>query len=210
MKVYLYNISGTTPVYSCSMGFISGIADDLLANDELIDVAGRHFKVTNIGTFVSHYLRESVELTDIDGHGRSPTLGGCPLWTPTAKGKLSQAQFTDIPLSILHLIRNRDALSVLDEPVGEIQEVIDETGEPPKPLTFFHFTLDATDISNKYHDTGVPPTNLNKVILLVGGAPNQSLGMAYIVDNTGRLIWDGYELDGVLATGDRITLAYYE
>jgi hypothetical protein len=72
------------------------------------------------------------------------------------------------------------------------------------------FTLGSTEISNKYVSLSAVPSDAMDVILLVKGAPAQFYGDDYIMDGviTDRLKWTSLGLDGVLASGDKLTVLY--
>lgn len=75
------------------------------------------------------------------------------------------------------------------------------------------FTLDATDISNKYVTLANVPIN-ESVLLLISGAGVQLYGLGsgydYHMDGTStdQLAWDSNALDGVLSAGDVIQVMY--
>lgn len=69
------------------------------------------------------------------------------------------------------------------------------------------FTLNGTDITNKFITLSVAPTTINKTVLLIREAPSQFYGDDYIV-NTNQLGWNGLSLDGVLSSGDKLTVIY--
>jgi hypothetical protein len=72
------------------------------------------------------------------------------------------------------------------------------------------FTLAAGDITNKYVTLANAPAAAGRVILLIKGAPAQFYGDDYAMDGTvvTRVTWNGLALDGVLASGDKLTVEY--
>jgi len=72
------------------------------------------------------------------------------------------------------------------------------------------FTLAGGDITNKYVTLANTPAAAGRVILLVKGAPAQFYGDDYAMDGTvtTRLTWDSLALDGILASGDKLTVEY--
>lgn len=71
------------------------------------------------------------------------------------------------------------------------------------------YTLTATDIANKYFTLPALPATEDSVVVLVKEAPNQYNGTDYAVHvPTGRIMWNGLALDGVLTTGDIVTVIY--
>jgi hypothetical protein len=72
------------------------------------------------------------------------------------------------------------------------------------------FTLSATNITNKYVTlTGTPKTAAD-VTLSIKNAPGQFYGEDFEIDavNTNRLSWAGMGLDGLLESGDKLTIVY--
>lgn len=82
-------------------------------------------------------------------------------------------------------------------------------GAAPEPRTEL-FTLNGTDISNKYITLASAPHTANRVRLTIRGAPGQFYGSDYVMDgtNTDRLKWTGLTLDGQLISGDQLTVEY--
>jgi hypothetical protein len=72
------------------------------------------------------------------------------------------------------------------------------------------FTLDATAITNKYVTLNAAPATANETILMVKGAPHQFYAVDFQMDgtNTDRLTWSSLVLDGVLESGDKLTVLY--
>jgi hypothetical protein len=72
------------------------------------------------------------------------------------------------------------------------------------------FTLTGTDITNKYVTLAQVPDTATNVVLLIAGAPAQFYGDDYQMDgtNTDQLTWDSLGLDGVLVSGDKLTVMY--
>jgi len=73
-------------------------------------------------------------------------------------------------------------------------------------------TLDGTDMTNKYIDlTNVPSSTTNVMITPVGGIPQENT-VDFNVITTGsavkRIDWDGYGLDGLLESGDKVMIVY--
>ena len=77
------------------------------------------------------------------------------------------------------------------------------------------FTLDASDIGNKYVTLSQIPDPADETILIIRGAPGQYYDIDYKMDstNTNRLTWSTAAgltggLEAVLADGDKITVLY--
>lgn len=73
--------------------------------------------------------------------------------------------------------------------------------------TIEKFTLDSTDISNKYITLASTPTTPSLAVLSVIGGAEQAYGTDFTISGT-QLNWNGLFLDGVLVTGDEITVLY--
>jgi hypothetical protein len=69
------------------------------------------------------------------------------------------------------------------------------------------FTLNGTDISNKSITLSMTPSTPNETILLVAQAPNMFYGVDFTV-STNQLSWSGLALDGILSSGDNLTVSY--
>lgn len=74
--------------------------------------------------------------------------------------------------------------------------------------TVEQFTLDGTDITNKYVDVSGTINSLTSTIILISGAPNQFYGDDYVAIAPSRVSWNGTALDGILTSGDKLTVLY--
>ena len=74
-----------------------------------------------------------------------------------------------------------------------------------------HFTLNSTDIANKYVLLALDPLSAVDVQLFVDGAPPLRYSADFQMDggNAKKLTWSGLGLDGLLAAGDRLTVHYF-
>lgn len=72
------------------------------------------------------------------------------------------------------------------------------------------FALTTTNIANKYVTLTAAPGTPGKTVVMVKGAGGQFYGDDYAMDGTytTRLSWDSLGLDGVLASGDKLTVIY--
>ncbi len=73
------------------------------------------------------------------------------------------------------------------------------------------FTLDATNISNKYVVVDNVPTTPTSARMEVRGFPPQfyTTDFIFTTDDSGkRVSWGGLSLDGLLQIGDQITIIY--
>lgn len=88
--------------------------------------------------------------------------------------------------------------------------VLNTTGSGGSTVAVETFTLDGTAISNKYVTLAATPASAGRVTLSVKGAPGQHYGDDFQMDggNPARLTWDSLALDGVLASGDKLTVRY--
>lgn len=69
------------------------------------------------------------------------------------------------------------------------------------------FTLSPTDITNKFVTLSGIPTTPAKTTLFVGGGDIQEYTADFTVSGT-TLSWSGLGLDGVLVSGDTITVQF--
>lgn len=70
------------------------------------------------------------------------------------------------------------------------------------------FTLTGTDATNKFVTLTSTPSNPGAVILLVEDAGNMFYGVDFTVSGN-HLSWSGLELDGILSSGDNLTVTYH-
>jgi hypothetical protein len=71
------------------------------------------------------------------------------------------------------------------------------------------FTLTPLDIANGYVTLSSAPTSQMSTILLVTSGPNQFYGSDFIINDGDHLSWAGLGLDGILASGDTLTVSYF-
>lgn len=69
------------------------------------------------------------------------------------------------------------------------------------------FTLNGTDITNGYVTLGETPGVAAETILSVKDAASMHFGDDFTVTGN-QLSWTGLELDGILASGDKLTIKY--
>ena len=70
-----------------------------------------------------------------------------------------------------------------------------------------YFNLSPTDAANKFVTlSGTPLSSSNVAMDTIGGTA-QSLNGDFAVDSS-KIKWDGYGLDGVLASADNIRIIY--
>jgi hypothetical protein len=69
------------------------------------------------------------------------------------------------------------------------------------------FTLTGTDITNGYVTLSTTPVTPNATILLVASGPNQFYGVDFTVSGN-QLSWTGLALNGILASGDQLTVIH--
>lgn len=86
-------------------------------------------------------------------------------------------------------------------------------GQFPLDDTFFvePFVLAAADIANKYVVLSKDPTAPTQTELNVKGGPSQVYGDDFVtvsVAGQWRLSWAGFALENILASGDRLQVAY--
>ena len=69
------------------------------------------------------------------------------------------------------------------------------------------FTLNSTDISNKFVTLSSTPSTAGNTILLVEDAGNMFYGVDFTVSGN-QLSWSSLALDGILSSGDNLTITY--
>lgn len=69
------------------------------------------------------------------------------------------------------------------------------------------FTLSGTDITNKFVTLSETPSLPGHTILLIDGSPSTFYGTDFTVSGT-QLSWSGLSLDGILSSGDNLTVTY--
>jgi len=69
------------------------------------------------------------------------------------------------------------------------------------------FTLNGTDITNKFVTLSLIPSVPSNTILLVEDAGNMFYGVDFTVSGN-QLSWSGKALDGILSSGDNLTVSY--
>ena len=69
------------------------------------------------------------------------------------------------------------------------------------------FTLNGTNITNKFITLSMTPSSASETILLVDQAPNMFYGVDFTVSSN-QLSWSGLALDGLLSSGDNLTVTY--
>jgi len=90
---------------------------------------------------------------------------------------------------------------------GELDNVGDETSTG---ITTKHdlFTLDATDISNKYVTLTQSITDNQSIRVFVDNAGIKAeQGVDYSISGS-QIFWTGYTFDGVLIVGDKLKIFY--
>lgn len=70
------------------------------------------------------------------------------------------------------------------------------------------FTLDSTDITNKYVTLSASPIIAAKTCLNVIGGIEQDYSVDFTVSSN-QLSWNGLTLDGVLVSGDKLIVYYF-
>ena len=90
----------------------------------------------------------------------------------------------------------------VDDEITTISGAIQDTSETEK------FTLDATDISNKYIDLSYTPVSNDRILIFVIGGIKGELDVDYSVSNK-RISWDGKDWDGLLEAGDKFSILYW-
>lgn len=114
-----------------------------------------------------------------------------------------------------------DLSNVFDEPTLEganIGEVLKWDGDKYVPAVDNtagyqeEITLNSTNILNKYVDLTNVPVDPDEVRLVVIGGVEQDSGIDFDIITDGseikRLTWNGFSLDGILTSGDKLLVSY--
>lgn len=125
----------------------------------------------------------------------------------------------------------RDAISAGRRKEGMLVRVLDAGGGVPKFYTLVGGTtnahwqeqqlgtvetstvqhvLNASEVINGYADLGITPTAPDQAVLIIRGAPGTYQGDTadFVLNSAGLLNWSGRALDGVLESGDQLTVIY--
>lgn len=89
-------------------------------------------------------------------------------------------------------------------------DLVGSGGTPPVSTTNFYtqkFTLSAPQATAKSVNLANAPTDASKTVLVVRGAAGTAYLTDFIVSGT-TLSWGGLALDGLLSTGDEITVLH--
>jgi hypothetical protein len=94
---------------------------------------------------------------------------------------------------------------------GELDYYESGSGGTSYPYKVEKFTLDATDISNKYVVLNEAPTVKPLARMIIIGGVEQAYGVDFEVttdDADKRVSWNGLGLDGFIEVGDKIVIVY--
>lgn len=161
-------------------------------------IAGITFRAVASG--VRCYVRGLGVMVNADwtwtpGAALYPDTDGTLTATPPG-ASTPQVAFANTATEIFVQIRPRDAAS--DDANSHVHAVD-------------QFTLNGTDITNKYVLLALDPILPLGVALEVAGAPALRSGTDFTMDgvNPKKLAWSSLLLDGLLASGDKLTVRYY-
>lgn len=114
-------------------------------------------------------------------------------WTPTNYTPTTSPSEAD---SLDNLTAHLAGIDTALAGVGGTERKVDE------------FTLDGTDITNGYVTLSVAPAAAARVVVTVKNAPGQFRGDDWKIASGDRVDWNGDALDGVLVSGDKLTVEY--
>lgn len=160
----------------------------------------RRWKVVGVGAQASPIKQYDVQWDD---EGVDPGTG------PTAgvNGIISQIvgtnELANQPTREYHQVPDHLRTQIVND--NDILRLADISGGGSSVI---QHTLDATDISNKYADFSVTVTATTEAVLIIGGGPGTNQGTDFTVNGSGRVTWNGLGLDGILESGDNLTLIY--
>lgn len=94
-------------------------------------------------------------------------------------------------------------------PLTSAFDLVGITTSPPGTVaTVEKFTLTGTDITNKYITLSSSPATAGNTVLLVADAPNLFYDTDFTITGGNQLSWNGLALDGILSSGDSLTVMY--
>lgn len=99
------------------------------------------------------------------------------------------------------------ALKLIFNPISGTLDWIDEANASVSGYQIESFTLNATDITNKYVTLASPPSPATSVAIYPVGGSIQFYGDDYTVSGS-QVGWNGLGLDGLLASGDKLVITY--
>lgn len=98
-------------------------------------------------------------------------------------------------------------MSVKFNPFSGTFDFVEGAASAPAGYNVELITISAGQEAAKEVTLSASPTNVNRTLLLIKGAPNQFFGEDYTVSGN-TLSWNGLGLDGILAAGDKLAIVY--
>ncbi len=137
---------------------------------------------------------------DIDSSS-SPTFNGLTINGLTADTVLYLNPSNQLASSVV----NSTELSYVSGVTSSIQTQIDTINLSSYKTE--KFTLDNTDITNKFITLSASPITPGNVVLNIIGGVIQDYSVDYTI-STNQLNWDSLGLDGILTSGDKLIVQY--
>lgn len=117
----------------------------------------------------------------------------------------------DIDISLSNITPNTTPAEVNDaKQLGAILKGIDDAIGGIGQTKPYAFTVTATDVTNRYKDLPDTPKTPARVLVIIKGAGGLYYGDDYQMDGTvtNRLTWAGLGMDGIIRSGDKVTVYY--
>lgn len=181
--------------------------------DPLLDAIG----ATNLwgvyvgATTADNFFKKNVVIGGSTGHptgafaldvtGDSTTSGNVTVATLTP----NTVVISDVTSTLTSSVVTPTELSYVSGVTSSIQTQINTLSSSAQKVE--QFILSPTDITNGFVTLGTTPINPTHTILIIKSAPGQFYGDDYTV-STNQLSWTGLGLDGVLVSGDKLTVSY--
>ena len=185
-------ITGTSTSVSISANW-SGIA----GNSIILTFTGSNTINTAIATWNSTHLSDQATLTSGNG-SQIPTVGTLTLTGGINSGSavigdsVNYSNFTPVAATVAGAL---EAIDIALASIGGGSQKVDK------------FTLNSTDITNKFVTLSHTPSTAGNTVLLVENAASMFYGTDYTVIGN-ELSWSGLGLDGILAINDNLSIIY--
>lgn len=175
---------------------ISSEASKAAVGDRIVDESGTEYEIT----FLDPTQRFSfpIRIKEVEEVGNLPNAGIATLYRTTSQLNLFLGSALTDPARTV--IRNRDNV-ILDNAIGS-------QGSQNGDYEVYTITLSSTEISNKGFNLPHSPLEPSEVILNIADGLTQEYNVDFTVSGT-LVSWDGYQLDGDLTSGDKLTLVYF-
>ena len=185
--------SGQDYEFNINASWLDASSGNVQVGDCIMDLSGKKFEVTEVTTpgLTTGKVRE------VDQAGQGPQNGQAVLFRPTPNFNFSQSLF----------LTNTSNLRTLNSDlVGIDGELVASSGNGDwQQITH---TVSGPEASAKQFTITPTPVNDAEVVVQIQGGPPPTRGSAYTISG-GVFSWNGLDLDGILDSGDVITLSYF-